>query len=194
MCFVARFELIDEHLFRFDTRIYLGSYNSEDVSECVGAIIGKNPGSAKPNNLGTLEALNLDGDKMLPFVKNRFCAAYKNIGKPPPSNGFVRVWNLFYLCNADLKGAKSALSPFEILPSCSTETEKPPLVWFGWGGNDQFLNPFKTRFINTGHNQPFFYNYKTKQIQQTVPSVLDTAKHTQGMPMLPVEQHLAKVL
>jgi len=192
--FVAKFEVIDGHLFRFDTRIYLGQYNPKAKSKCIGAIIGKNPGSAKPKNLGVLEPLNLDGDKMLPFVKNRFDSAYKNIGKSPSENVFIRVWNLFYLCNANLEEAKQVFSSFESPPFCATETEKAPVVWFGWGGNDKFLNPFKERFVSRKHNNPFFYDNKFHKIQKFVPSVIDSAKHTQGLPKLPVEQHLAEVL
>ena len=34
------------------------------------AIIGKNPGSAKPSKIGSLEQLELDGDKLLPFERS----------------------------------------------------------------------------------------------------------------------------
>jgi hypothetical protein len=52
-------------------------HDPQESGKCVGAIVGKNPGSAKPTQLGVWGPLNLDGDKMLPSVRNRFVAAYK---------------------------------------------------------------------------------------------------------------------
>ena len=91
MTYFARFESVADHIFRFDTRIYLGKHNADEDGECVGAIVGKNPGSAKPTQLGVLAPLKLDGDKMLPSVRNRFIAAYQNAGKPIPNNVFIQV-------------------------------------------------------------------------------------------------------
>lgn len=194
MEFVARFEKIDGHLFRFDTRVYLESYTPDTRSQCVGAIIGKNPGSAKPRNVGRLEPLDLDGDKMLPFVGNRFRAAYEGLRKPVPENGFVRVWNLFYVCNASLAQAIRTYSALSTHPFCPTENERPPLVWFGWGGNYFALNPFKNRFLQREHTQPFFFNNRTKNVQATVPLVQEAARHTQGMSKVPIELHLSGLL
>ncbi len=194
MSYVAKFEMINGHLFRFDTRIYLGEYDLEANGKCVGAIIGKNPGSAKPTKHGRLELLDLDGDKMLPFVRNRFTAAFQHLGKTASQNSFIRVWNLFYLCNANLEEAKKVFSGYTSPPFCQTEAEESPFVWFGWGGNDKFLNPFKERFINRKHDKPFFFDNKIRKIHEAIPSVMDSAKHTQGMPAHPIESYLAKML
>ena len=133
--FVARFEDLNGHLFRFDTRIYLETFDPNAKGQCIGAIIRKNPGSAKPSTLNKLEPLILENDKMLPFVGNRFQAAYNLAKKSPPPNAFVRVWNLFYICNADLAQAKNAYASFREPPVCETEGDKTPLIWFGWGGD-----------------------------------------------------------
>ena len=76
MEYYARFERRDGHLFRFDTRIYLESRVSQVADTCIGAIVGKNPGSARPVDLGQLLPLELRGDKMLPTVGNLFAEGY----------------------------------------------------------------------------------------------------------------------
>ena len=86
MEYLARFEEIEGKLFRFDTRIYLNDYNSDNDGKCVGAIIGKNPGSAIPSKLNELVPLELNGDKMLPTVRNRFVDGYKLAKKEIPLN------------------------------------------------------------------------------------------------------------
>ena len=68
------------------------------------------------------------------------------------------------------------------------------MVWFGWGGSDNFLNQFKERFLDRVHNLPFFYDYKIDEIREEVPSILDPVKHTQGLLSEPIENHLIKVL
>ena len=64
MSFYARFEKYDDCLLRFDTRVYLnGTPQPQKDGKCVAAVIGKNPGSAKPSNGSEWQALDLDGDK-----------------------------------------------------------------------------------------------------------------------------------
>lgn len=193
MTYYARFETIENHLFRFDTRIYLGEHDTNQDGECVGAIVGKNPGSAQPTQLGVFAHLNLDGDKMLPSVRNRFIAAYEQAVKPIPANAYVQVWNLFYLCNPNLDEACSIIKNFAIQPQCPSEKNQPKVVWFAWGGNDGHLNPFKPRFIK--RNIPsFYYNHQSRAVVSHAPSEHDFAKHPQGMPATPVINHLASVL
>lgn len=43
----AKFKKIDDNIFRFDTRVYLNPTKSPGENDiCIGAIVGKNPGSA----------------------------------------------------------------------------------------------------------------------------------------------------
>ena len=97
MDYLARFEKVDGELCRFDTRIYLNGYDISKDSNCIGAIVGKNPGSAIPRVLNELVPLELNGDNMLPTVRNRFIDGYRLAKKQIPTNSFVRVWNLFYI-------------------------------------------------------------------------------------------------
>lgn len=80
MAFYACFQSHDGFRFRLDTRIYLRDEDTPDIKgTCVAAIIGKNPGSAVPvdsNRDGKISLINLRGDKLLPYVRNRFRNAY----------------------------------------------------------------------------------------------------------------------
>lgn len=194
MEYFARFEEINGHLFRFDTRIYLESLNPNSASVCVGAIVGKNPGSAAPNALNQFLPLALNGDKMLPTVGNRFLDGYGRAKKPIPLNAFVRVWNLFYICNPDLGAALKVAQKLSTLPTCPSETDSVSVVWYGWGGNDADLSPYKARFLQRKYKNQFFYNHQSAVIVQNAPGASDFAKHTQGMPAEPVVQYLARVL
>ncbi|QOJ20766.1 MAG: hypothetical protein HRU77_08695 [Gammaproteobacteria bacterium] len=194
MEYLARFEEIEGVLFRFDTRIYLSAYDPVGDGNCVGAIIGKNPGSAIPNKLNVLVPLELNGDKMLPTVRNRFIDGYKLAHKEIPSNSFVRVWNLFYICDPDLSSACNKAGSFSKLPTCGTENDGAPIVWYGWGGYDERLNLFKERFISRAWPQQFYYDHENSGINTCPPTIRSFAKHTQGMPSKPVNEHLANVL
>ena len=194
MEYLARFEELDGHLFRFDTRVYLEDYRPETHSECIAAIIGKNPGSAKPSKIGSLGPLALDGDKFLPFVRNRFRNAYLSQGRNPPNNAFIRVWNLFYLCNANLNQAKDAYRSMPDRVVCDSEKDSVPLCWFAWGPSDSQLDSYKDRFLAMRHIRPFFYDNSEKKVRESVPAITDSVRHTQGMPAEPVKIYLSRVL
>lgn len=194
MSFYAHFESVAGNTFRFDTRIYLGEHNIEEDGECVGAIVGKNPGSATSSQLGVWTQLQLNGDKMLPSVRNRFVDAYQKAGKSTPDNAFVQVWNLFYLCDPELDAACLAINDLTNPPVCPSESKKPKVIWFAWGGSDHLLNPFKKRFLSQTHFGGFYYCNKSKSVVAHPPSDDDFAKHPQGMPALPVVNYLANAL
>ena len=199
MKYLARFEEQGSVLFRFDTRIYLNSYDSENDSNCVGAIIGKNPGSAKPRELNELAEFDLNGDNMLPTVRRRFVDGYGLTKKQIPPNSFVRVWNLFYICDPNLISACQKATEYGQLPNCPTESEYSPIVWYAWGGGNkgryqQQLNLYKERFVAMSSPQQFYYDTKNQHIVTSAPSIESFARHTQGMPREPVNEHLAKIL
>lgn len=194
MDYLARFEKVDGELCRFDTRIYLNGYDISKDSNCIGAIVGKNPGSAIPRVLNELVPLELNGDNMLPTVRNRFIDGYRLAKKQIPTNSFVRVWNLFYICEPDLGSAIHKASGCRNLSICSTENEAIPIIWYGWGGYDERLNSFKERFIAKKRQHQFFYDHNELCVNTQSPTVRSFAKHTQGMPSKPVNEHLANVL
>jgi hypothetical protein len=192
--YVARFQKTNGQLLRFDTRIYLESFIENEVGVCVGAIVGKNPGSAMPVQLDGLFPLVLNGDKMLPTIGNRFVEGFRLGEKPIPENAYVRVWNLFYVCNKNLEAALHVALGLDQPLICPSEAEDVPVAWFGWGGNDSRLNLFKSRFLHRKYKNAFFYNHHSGGVTTGAPSAADFAKHTQGMPALPVIEHLARVL
>lgn len=194
MEYVARFEEVEGVLFRFDTRIYLGSYNQNKDSICVGAMVGKNPGSAMPSSLGKLGPLELRSDKMLPTVGNRFTEAFALATKQVPPNAFVRIWNLFCVCGKDLNQAAKIASQLTHPPICESEKGTVPFVWFGWGGNNAMLNPFKNRFIDRNYSPAFFYDRTCSSVVSRAPRQSEFAKHTQGMPADPITKYLSTVV
>ncbi len=204
----ARFEERAGQLFRYDTRIYLSDdlEQFEAGGKCVGAVVGKNPGSARPKLTdGRWARLDLAGDKMLPSVRNRFVEAYRRAQKPIPADAYVQVWNLFYLVNNNDDQACSALRSLPNLVVCPSEAIKPKVVWFAWGRIPQpehreLLNRLKGRFLLQGHEDVFFfgnansgsYDLASAKIQNGLPSTSDFVKHSQGIPKSPVVDRLVQ--
>lgn len=195
MTYYAQFDLHSGATFRSDTRIYLnGNPASQTDGDCVAAIVGKNPGSASSATTGTWESLDLTGDKMLPSVGNRFIEAYKLARKTIPKFAFVRVWNLFYLCDENLGSALDAINKISSPLICSSENNIPEIVWFAWGNDDINLNPFKNRFLSMRIVHAFFFDKQNDKICARCPTRASFAKHPQGLPAQPVIEHLAKIL
>lgn len=194
MHYFARFEMVHGHLFRFDTRIYVGKYENHEQGICVGAIVGKNPGSALPERLSELLPLNLNRDRMLPYVRNSFLDAYRKAGRIVPKNAFVRVWNLFYICNPFFAEECAANGYLEFNPICHSEGESADIMWFAWGNGNGPLNCFRERFLSRSVINGFFYDKGTRSIVSRMPTVIELARHTQGMPREPIVTHLAGIL
>jgi hypothetical protein len=195
MTYFANFQMHNDHQFRFDTRIYLRDADGPSNQDyCAAAIIGKNPGSAKPICFDRLAKLSLDGDKLLPFVRNRFVAAYAMSGKPIPPGTFIRVWNLLYICNPKLTAAIQSIQTLRLPPICESEHKVPPIVWFAWGPPHTKLAGFCKRFTERTMKMPFYYDSEAKRIVSEKPSLVSKAKHTQGLSSGPIELHLARML
>jgi hypothetical protein len=195
MAYFADFRERETRLFRFDTRVYLQDGASPGPKDrCIAAIIAKNPGSAFPTRLGALAPLNIGKDKMLPTVRNRFCSAYNFANKTIPPGAFVRVWNLFYLCNAGLAEAIAALSEVQEALNCSSESVAPRIIWFAWGGPHFTLDLLKARFTKGAYVRPFFYDKNRERIVERVPQGKDFPKHPQGLPEHPVVDFLKSVI
>lgn len=182
--FWAKFKKRDLNNFRYDTRIYLNKISHpESTDNCIGAIVGKNPGSANPidKNNSSIQEIRLDGDKLLPTVKNIIRKSYIRAGVEIPNRGYIQVLNLFYLCNPILKEAIFEREELSDLNFCLSENKNFPWVWYLWGGDNYSLNNFKKRFKIIKADTHFFFNQKTKEIKKGVPSTKDFARHTQGL-------------
>ncbi|GAB5407098.1 MAG: hypothetical protein Aurels2KO_53290 [Aureliella sp.] len=195
MSFFAQFERHERRLFRLDTRIYLHddvSPSSDD--QCVAAVIAKNPGSAVPTKLGKLTRLTLDGDKLLPTVRNRFIDAYSIAKLDIPTGAFVRVWNLLYLCNPTLTKAIAEFATVSKPVWCKTEKNAPPIVWFAWGPPKAKLDEYKQRFLSTAFDTVFYFDMDSEKVVAKRPALSSRVKHTQGMPKAPINKHLAALI
>jgi hypothetical protein len=193
----AEFKRIDRHIFRFDTRVYLEDISipkSGDI--CIGALVGKNPGSAKASKIGKqgLQPILLDGDKLLPTLRNVVKKAHEHKGKQPNPRSYIQVLNLFYLCNPVLSEAIKTINNCRNFMLCSSESKFFPWVWYVWGGESEKLSKYKMRFrhVNTNHN--FFYDKNSGSVKNKVPSIDDFAKHTQGLKHDYVVPYIAKLL
>ena len=182
-CFWAKFQLIEEHLFRFDTRIYLTNIiEPKEDDLCVGAIVGKNPGSAKQSaSSNELQAIKLDGDKLLPTVRNIITSAYSKAQIIPPDQAYIQVLNLFYLCNPNLACALETINNIGDVKPCSSEFKSFPWIWYVWGDSSSRLSPYKKRFSCLDSPNHFFYDNQVKEVKCLPPSLNEFAKHTQGL-------------
>ena len=196
MNYYAKFLNREKQQFRLDTRIYLDSCASPQKSKdnCIAAVVAKNPGSASPIRLGSLEELTLDGDKLLPTVRNRFLDAFEIAGVPVPANGFVRVWNLLYLCNPNLNEALKTYPTIKRPLGCKSERSFPPIVWFAWGPPKKGLDEYKARFLEAKIVDAFFYDMDKSKVIAKKPKPDSRVKHTQGMPKGPINDHLARLI
>jgi len=195
MPFYAQFERHEQRLFRLDTRIYLrDSASPSNDDDCVAAIIAKNPGSAVPTKLGKLTTLKLNGDKLLPTVRNRFIDAFGIAQLDIPDGAYVRVWNLLYLCNPTLSKAISEFATVTTPVWCKTEGDVPPIVWFAWGPPDSKLNSFKERFLTASFGNAFYFDIDSKKVIPNIPTCSSRVKHTQGMPRGPINKHIATLI
>jgi hypothetical protein len=194
--FWAKFLSIDGETFRIDTRIYLKEINSPKKDDpCIGAIVGKNPGSAKPSaSSGELQPIELDGDKLLPTVRNIITKAYLATQVPLPERGYVQVLNLFYLCNKSLSEAIASIGKVAEPPYCKSEFGAFPWVWYVWGNESADLNPYKERFSQINAIHHFYFDNRAKEIKDRLPNCHEFAKHTQGLKHECVIPHIAQII
>lgn len=181
--FWAKFEKYGNDIFRLDTRIYLDDIKEPNIMDkCIGAVVGKNPGSAKrSNNSASLQAIDLNGDKLLPTVKNIIQKAYQEANINPPKNAYIQVLNLFYLCNKNLDEAIVSMKNSQGPKTCKSEEKIFPWIWYVWGGQANTLDSYKKRFFRMQEGSHFFYDKNNGKIQNNVPNIEDFAKHTQGL-------------
>ena len=189
----------EDHLgdtFRLDTRIYLhDTDHASDTDTCIGAVVGKNPGSAKPSfKSNDIQPVDLDGDKLLPTVRNVVLKSYKEAGIEPPKNTYIQVLNLFYLCNPNLGKAIEAMKISSGPRSCESERKNIPWVWYVWGGRHDLLNMFKVRYSSLKTKNHFFYDNVAGEVVSRPARELDFARHTQGLKHAFVIPYIAKLV
>lgn len=195
--FWAKFEKIDDNIFRYNTRIYLSNIeNVDDNDSCIAAIIGINPGSAKANDTcnSELQKINLDGDKLLPTVRNIFLKAYMEVGIEKPKNAYIQVLNLFYLCDENKEEAIRKINNLLEIKTDNMENQEFNLIWYLWGQEDGRINHLKTRFKDIKSSYNIFYNQVEKTVSFYKPEINDFPRHTRGLAHNNIVPHIANIL
>lgn len=180
----ASFEQVGSDTFRYDTRVYLdpiGAPSQQDV--CIGAVVGKNPGSARPlyASKSGLQPIDLGGDKLIPNVRSIVRKAYVLAAKTPPANAYIQILNLFYLCNPDLEMAIKRIKIHSTAKVCPSETNIFPWIWYVWGSHSDDLSLFKGRFATLMSNTHFFVNTASGLVVHSRATEDSSARHTQGL-------------
>jgi hypothetical protein len=194
----AEFKIVDNNMFRFDTRIYLEAIAEvKNGDQCIGGVVGKNPGSAEPKSgiIGNgIQPIDLKRDKLLPTVKNIITKSYDKAHEPWPKRGYIQVLNLFYLCNPNLQEALSELKQNNNAETCATENQTFPWIWYVWGGTHMDLNPYKRRFETLNTTNHFYYDNNLKEIASKPASEMVSARHTQGLRHEYVMQYISDLI
>jgi len=193
----AKFIRIGTDVFRFDTRIYFSDVLTPHPTDiCIGAIVGKNPGSAIPKGdiYGSLVEIDLNGDKLLPCVKNIFLKAITAANKSINPNSYIQVLNLMYICDNNLENAITKINNCKNPLYCTTENGSFGFVWYVWGNEKKELNSYKKRFNSMNTNCQFYFNTKSNKILFTAPGHKEPARHTQGLSHSNVVPYIANII
>ena len=180
----ARFECKGGNFFRFDTRVYLNDrHYPQNGDQCIGAVVGKNPGAALPSNLSStaLQEVVLDNDQLLPTIRSVFNKAYKLSNKTIAKDSYIQVLNLMYVCDKVLSQAIQKVEEYPTIITCDTEKKEFSFLWYVWGGDNTKINRYKSRFANLKTNHHFYLDHKRNVVISKPPGLSDHARHTQGL-------------
>lgn len=192
----AQFKLVNNHLFRFDTRVYLS-----DVASCsyddpiVGAIVAKNPGSSRPSDptSANLQVVSLNGGRLLPTVRGVVAKSYLRARKTWPSRAYIQVFNLFYLCDMQAKRALRAQLLLTHL-KCKNESKSTPWLWYAWGRMGNKVPDLAARFADLQSANRFYFDKETCEMHFGHPSDDAFPKHPQGCRQDPIVEHISKLI
>ena len=126
-------------------------------------------------------------------MRNRFLAAYERSGSQVPHGAYIRVWNLLYICNPNLRAAIAAFNTVRKPLICDSERTVPRNVWFACGPPNPQLRPFTSRFIERDVECPFYYDIDTMRLVTSKPTQTSKVKHTQGLAE-PIEKHVSRLV
>jgi hypothetical protein len=198
--YFAEFHPVPGGMVRHDTRVYLSDgHRDQKGGTPVGAVVGKNPGSAGTARSAVWGPVSLLNDQLLPNVRSIFLKAHEEAVKTRgvqqfPPDAYVQVLNLSYFCTPDLAELTAQLGKGRTFPICSREGRKFSLLWYLWGNPDRALTSLKTRFKSRKEPAKFFYSTATRNIIVGTPSDTQKARHTQGMTHDWIVPYLATLL
>ncbi len=182
----AKFEKVGNDTFRFDTRAYLVDQidKPRDSDKCIGAIVGKNPGSAKKKNISDKglqkinlsknrppskrwQKINLCGDNLLPTVRSIVKKAYDEAKIDVLPRCYIQILNLFYLRDSNLDNAIKAMKKHHEPKKYASEEYEFPWVWYVWGKENKCLSKYKKRFYQNKSNSKihFFFDQKDEKMK-----------------------------
>jgi hypothetical protein len=194
--FWAQFERLGDHLFRFDTRVYLNDVAMcRDSDPVIGAIVAKNPGSALPSDRRSneLQPVSLNGGRLLATAYTIVKKAFLRADRHWPETGYVQVFNLFYLRDKNAKRAWQIASQLK-LPTCPKESLSFPWLWYAWGRMGNELPDLSNRFSGLSAVDRFYFDKLLDEIGLGHPTLTAFPKHTQGLKHEPIIAHIAKLL
>jgi hypothetical protein len=184
--------------YRHDARIYLNQFTgSRSDGRCLGAFIGKNPGSAS----GLSSAWGrIKEDTTLRLIRSVWLKrmAYRKVQAKP--GDYVQILNLFYLCNPACCQAVRLANKHALYFPDPAEGQRFERIWWGIGDYDDAahrlhscVNRLLTSSIKNCQKHVFYDPRKNGGSGLAVvrqPSSGDFCKHPIGMPHDP----LARVL
>lgn len=190
--YYAKFKSTNGILTREMTRIYFNPVTpSEKDENCIGVVIAKNPGAAKPTELDIWTKLNLSNDKMLQFIYDAFNKAFTISNYELPNNAYIRILNLFPVCNVDVDTAYKDWQKIDTTitnENADSNLRASRFIYIGWG-NEPYLDKFRTNWIeilNRYSTKCFYISYKTDDRYNTfykkgVPQLKMNVKHPSFM-------------
>lgn len=139
-CFTATFVpcVINgkNELIRHNTRLWFNRPASLPVqAECVGAVVGLNPGSAKGEMDSSQETVGYC-DATMSRILSTFKIAYSLKNKAIPNNAYIQMLNLFYLRDPDSCAALNLREKNMRLMQTlhdPAESRTFPFFWLAWG-------------------------------------------------------------
>lgn len=144
--YYAKFKRENNHTIRTDTRIYFGKEKPNSIEgNCLGIFFLKNPGSASPKIFDELCELEIKNDKTLPWIANTYLQVIPEVKPDISNNDYIRVLNLFTICEPDIDLAISLLQKYNCYLE-SFEYSKLPFLFIGWG-NDERLNSLREKYL-----------------------------------------------
>jgi hypothetical protein len=167
--YYAKFRKRENVLTRELTRIYFKPVDPvESDNECIGVVIAKNPGAAIYKQLNVWTEINLDNDNMLPILFNTFNETISKINYQPPKNAYIRILNLFPVCNVDVDIAYKDLLKISdniIIEDAESDLKVSRFIFIAWG-NEPYLDPFRTKWIEIlkpYSEKSFYFSYETNE-------------------------------
>lgn len=201
--YYATFRLFNNILLRYDTRIYWNdNIHNKFNGKCIGTFYLKNPGSSQPTEIDKWSTLDLNNDKVLPYLRNVLLKLKNVFQDQINDNDYFQVLNLFPVVNNDLY---EAYKRFEEIKKNNINViekikNKSLFVYFGWG-SENYLSDLREYHVNNNqypsNSKIFFIEYKKNnysKIFNGFPSNNSRPKHIQGLPKILLEPYIIKIL